>query len=101
MRAIASMPRSGREPCAARPVVSISKPTKPLVGDRDLHLGRLGDHRGVGLVAAATRLGADAGHFLVDDRGHDDVPAQPASRRLSARRQDRRQPAFMSYAPAP
>ncbi len=30
MWAMASMPRSGLEPCAARPFVSISKPTKPL-----------------------------------------------------------------------
>ena len=43
------------------------EPREALVADRDLQVGRLGDHGGVGAPAADQRVGADAGVLLVHD----------------------------------
>ena len=70
MRAIASIPRSGREPCAARPAVSSSNPTKPLCAIATL------SSVGSGTIAPSTwrpdathRLRSGRGGLLVHDGG--------------------------------
>ena len=77
--AIASMPRSGREPCAARPCTSTSRWTKPRCATAILQLRRLRHDRGVGARARRDRLGSDARELLVRDGGEDHVPAQRAA----------------------
>ena len=89
--AIASTPMSGREPCAARPVTSTSRWTKPRCATATL--------RSVGSVTiaasarelAAICLGADARELLVRDGGHDHVPTQATSLRVYRREHARRE----------
>ena len=77
MRAIASMPRSGREPCAARPWASISKPTKPLwASARRISVGSE-TIAASGPVALRDARRADARDLLVADGRDDDVPGEP------------------------
>ena len=52
------------------------EPGEPLVRSRDLHLGRLGHDRGVGLQRPQRLLHAKARVLLVGHRGHHHVPGQ-------------------------
>ena len=80
---MASTPRCGREPCAARPVTSTSLHTNPLCATATSELGGLGDDRRIGGRRAQRLLHPEAGVLLVGHRGHDDVPAQARARRLA------------------
>ena len=87
--AIASIPRCGIEPCAARPRVSTSQPDEAAVRDADVEAGRLRDDGRVGGPAPDERLRAEARVLLVGDGGHDHVAAEAAPDRLSPREHDR------------
>ena len=86
MRMMASRPSRGRLPCAARPRVSTLDPREPLVSDRHLQIGRLGDDGAISRPVPDEGVSADAGVFFVDDRGDD----QPASRQAAFRNHPRR-----------
>ena len=55
------------------------------VGDRDLHLRRLGHDRCVRTHGGCDRLGSDARELLIGDGREDDVTAQAAPAGLSGR----------------
>ncbi len=57
-----------------------------LVGERESHLGRLGDHGAVRAVALGDPRRADARHLLVADRSDEHVAAEPAAGRFGAPR---------------
>ncbi len=86
MAAIASTPRSGRDPCAATPSVSTSSHRNPLCATQT--------SRPVGSVTMAAsaqhpggdRLAAEAGVLLVAHTGHDHVAAQAGVREPGRRR---------------
>ena len=98
---MASTPRCGREPCAARPVTSTSAQAKPLCATTT--------SSAVGSVTTAasarTRrqrlLHADAGVLLVGHRGHHHVAGQAAPRHLAAGHQRGGQPGLHVVRPAP
>ena len=91
MRAIASIPRSGREPWAAKPSVSISKSDEALMGDREPLLGRLRhDHR-VRAPPGRDCGTSDARELLVGDGGDDHVAAKRERQRALGGEQRRRQ----------
>ena len=92
--AIASMPRSGREPCAARPCTSTSRWTKPRCATTSPQVRRLRDDRGVGAHARGDRLGPDARELLVGDGREDHVPAQRALRGVGRREHARGETPF-------
>ena len=83
---IASTPRCGREPWAARPHTSISDHTKPLCAIDELELGRLGDDRRVGAERLQHLLHTKARVLLVGHRGHDHVAGEIEARRPPGRR---------------
>ena len=74
---VASIPRWGREPCAARLRLDLEM-DEAAMRDGELHLRRLRDDRGICAHAGGNRLGADARVLLVGDRGQDHIAAQPA-----------------------
>ena len=96
MPAIASMPRSVREPWAARPRVSSSAQTKPLCATQARRPRRLRHDAGVGAEAPQHGLHAFAGVLLVGDRGDDHVAAQPSCDRRGAASMQAATPPFMS-----
>ena len=61
-------------------------PGEPLVSDRHLQIGRLGDDGAISRPVPDERVGADAGVFFVDDRGHDQPPSRQAAFRDHPRR---------------
>ncbi len=89
--AIASMPRSGREPCAARPCVSISRWTKPRCATATCI--------SVGSVTIAASARSDAATASVPTLANSSSatavritsPAQPAPRRLGRGEHARRE----------
>ena len=85
--AIASTPRWGREPCAARPRTATSDQTNPLWATTSWSWGRLRDDRGVGPHGGKDLLDADARVLLVGDRGNHDVAGESPRRRLAAGQQ--------------
>ena len=80
---MASTPRCGREPWAARPRTSTSDHTNPLCGINH-EVGRLGDDRGVRPHGLEDLLDAEARVLLVGDCGDDDVAGETAGRHLTA-----------------
>ena len=79
---MASRPSAGRLPCAARPRVSTSTHSNPLVRGGHAQVRRLGHHGAVGPLSRGQQVGADAGVLLVGHRRHDEPPGrQPAAPR--------------------
>ena len=103
MRAIASTPSCGRDPCAARPRNHDPVPGEALVRDRDVDLGagRLGDDGGVGRDRLRHRLGTGRRELLVADRGHHHVTGQPALGRGRRGHHDRGQAGLHVVGAAP
>ena len=84
MRAIASTPSAGREPCAARPRVSTSAQTKPLCATHARSAGGLGhDRRHRRCQRVEHGLHADARVLLVGHGRDDHVPARSSRREPS------------------
>ncbi len=61
-------------------------PREPFVSDRHLQIGRFGHDGAISRPVPDERIGADAGVFLVDDRGHDQPPSRQAAFRNHPRR---------------
>ena len=88
---MASVPRSGREPCAGSPHRLDAERDEALVGNRNALVGRLGDDCGVGGPAGRDQSAPDARRFLVGDSGDDHVSAQAALLRAGRGQHRRRE----------
>ena len=101
MRAIASTPRSGREPCAANPSVSISKSTNPLCATASR--SSVGS---VTITASGRLLEATAALPTLANSSSATAetitsPRSASESARSAASNDAARLAFMSYAPRP
>ena len=89
--AIASTPRSGRDPCAARPRVSMSKASQPRCAMQSRSSVGSATIAASALQLCSSRLRADAAGLLVGHRRDDDIAAEPEPGALDSGERDRRE----------